>query len=124
MTEPKEGNNVLYRLLPIAASILFLVYLFILLRSRRMKQTYVYIWFLIGIGLLVISIWPQVVFLVSQALGFKRASNMILVIACVVLLMVTIQLSTAVSRLEEDRRRLAEEIALLRAERAAPPAEA
>ncbi|MDY5127591.1 DUF2304 domain-containing protein [Actinotignum sp. GS-2025f] len=124
MTEPKEGNNVLYRLLPIAASIIFLVYLFILLRSRRMKQTYVYIWFLIGIGLLVISIWPQVVFLVSQALGFKRASNMILVIACVVLLMVTIQLSTAVSRLEEDRRRLAEEIALLRAERAAPPAEA
>ena len=114
----------LYRLLPIAASILFLVYLFILLRSRRMKQTYVYIWFLIGIGLLVISIWPQVVFLVSQALGFKRASNMILVIACVVLLMVTIQLSTAVSRLEEDRRRLAEEIALLRAARAAPPAEA
>lgn len=101
------------RLLPIIAAIFFLFYLGWMLRSRRLKQTYLYIWFIIGIGLLVIAIWPRLLFWASDLLGFQRASNMILVAASFILLIISIQLSTAVSGLQEDRRRLVEEIAIL-----------
>lgn len=103
------------RLLPVIAALCFLLYLWWLLRSRRLKQTYVYIWFIIGIGLLVIAIWPPLLFWVSDLLGFQRASNMILVAAAFILLVISIQLSAAVSALQEDRRRLTEEIAILEA---------
>ncbi|MDY5154140.1 DUF2304 domain-containing protein [Actinotignum urinale] len=106
---------IIYRSLPIIASIFFLIFLFLLLRSRKMKQTYVYIWFVIGLALMFISIWPASVFYTAWGLGFEKASNFILVCACVVLLLVSIQLSTSVSKLEEDRRKIVEEIAILEA---------
>jgi hypothetical protein len=68
---------------------------------------------LLGIGMLVLSIYPRAAFSVSNLLGFKSPSNLLLVACSVFLLLTVINLSTAISRLEEDRRRLVEEIALL-----------
>jgi hypothetical protein len=51
---------------------------------------------------------------VSEKLGFSLPSNLVFALAALVLLVVGMQLSLEVGRLEDRSQRLAEEVALLR----------
>lgn len=106
-------TDILYRLLPVIVSAGLLIYLFFLLRSHRVRERYVYLWMILGLGMLVLSIFPQAAFAVSRWLGFAAPSNLLLVSCSVFLLLTAINLSTAISGLEEDKRRFVEEIAIL-----------
>ena len=64
-------------------------------------------------GLFVLSVWPHAAFWLTDWMGFRTPANMLLTACSFLLLMGAISLSTTVSGLEEDRRRLVEEIALL-----------
>ncbi len=106
-------TDILYRLFPIAVSVGLLGYIFVLLRSHRVRERYVWVWLVLGVGMLVLSIFPQLAFIVSGWFGFQAPSNLLLVSCSVFLLITVMNLSTAISGLEEDRRRFVEEIALL-----------
>ncbi|MFT3944838.1 MAG: DUF2304 domain-containing protein [Ancrocorticia sp.] len=106
-------TEILYRLFPIVVSVGLLAYIFVLLRSHRVRERYVWVWLILGVGMLVLSIVPQLAFTVSDWLGFEAPSNLLLVSCSVFLLIAVMNLSTAISALEEDRRRFVEEIALL-----------
>lgn len=106
-------SEIVYRALPIVASLALLIYLFVLLRSHRIRERYVYLWVALGVGLFVLSVWPQAAFWLTDWMGFRTPANMLLTACSFLLLMGAISLSTTVSGLEEDRRRLVEEIALL-----------
>ena len=106
-------TDILYRLFPIAVSVGLLGYIFVLLRSHRVRERYVWVWLVLGVGMLVLSIFPQLAFIVSGWFGFQAPSNLLLVSCSVFLLITVMNLSTAISGVEEDRRRFVEEIALL-----------
>lgn len=106
-------SEILYRLLPIIASAGLLFYLFYLLRTHRVRERYVYLWFLLAIGMLILSVFPGAAFLIASFLGFETPANMLLAACSLILLLSAVSLSTAISGLEEDRRRFVEEIALL-----------
>lgn len=106
----------LYRILPIVAAITLILYLFLSLRSRRIKETYVYLWFVLGACMLILAIWPAAAYRAADFLGFQTPSNMLLAACCFFLLINAISLSISLSALQEDRRRLVEESALHAAE--------
>lgn len=106
-------TEIFYRILPIAASLALLIYVFVLLRGHRVRERYVYAWMLLASGMLVLSIFPKMAFVVARWLGFQAPSNMLLAACSLLLLLTVIGLSTSISALEEDRRRLVEEIAIL-----------
>lgn len=106
-------TDILYRFLPIVVSVGLLAYIFFLLRSHRVRERYVWVWLVLGAGMLVLSLFPQLAFAVSGWFGFQAPSNLLLVSCSVFLLITVMNLSTAISGLEEDRRRFVEEIALL-----------
>lgn len=106
-------TEILYQFFPISISLGLLAYLFYLLRSQRVRERYVWVWLVLGVGMLILSIFPEVAFTVSRWLGFQAPSNLLLVSCSVFLLITVINLSTAISGVDEDRRRLTEEIALL-----------
>lgn|GEM_PF-2759895 len=106
-------SNILYQLLPIAASLFLLGYIFFLLRGHRVRERYIWVWVLLGVGMLVLSIFPQLAFSVSGWIGFESPSNLLLASCSLFLLAAVINLSTSISGVEEDRRRLVEEIAIL-----------
>lgn len=92
-----------------------------LVRRRQLREKYAALWLVTGLGMAVLAVLPGLLDRVAGWLGVADPPNLLFFLAILVLLMVVVQLSFEVSRLEERTRVLAEEVALLRAERPATP---
>ena len=102
--------------LGIAGSLITLVVLFEMLRRHRLREKYALIWFVIAIGVLVVALFPVLLQKATSLLGLQVPANLLFFIASLVLLILTLQHSYELGRVEERTRTLAEEIALLRLE--------
>ena len=110
------------QLLSFALSLVILVLIMLLLRRRKLREKYAVLWILVGLGGVSISIWPAQLVYFSRNLGFHLTSNFLFFVDAIVLLLISIQFSVELSRLEARTERLAEEVALLkRDDGAAPP---
>lgn len=102
------------RLFALAMCVFVVALLFFLLRTRRIREKYAGIWIAMAGAVILLGVFPQVAFWLSDLVGVETPVNLVFAAAFVVLLLVCIQLSAEVSNLEEETRTLAEEIALLR----------
>lgn len=100
----------------VVLSAVFLVTLFSLLRARRLREKYAGIWVTVGAAVLVVAVFPRLAFWLADLVGVETPVNLLFAVALIVVLVVCIQLSSELSRSEEQTRTLAEEIALLRLE--------
>lgn len=98
----------------VGLSVVILVSLVSLMRSRRIREKYAAVWIALGLGIIVACAWPNLAVSLARLVGVETPSNLVFAVALVILLGVCIQLSVAVSAQEEQSRTLAEEIALLR----------
>lgn len=91
-----------------------LVFLFILLRTRRLREKYAITWMAVALGICVLGAFPSAVEALTRLVGVHTPSNLVFALALFVLLVVCIQLSVEITTLEEETRTLAEHVALLR----------
>lgn len=103
-------------LLGLAMAVAVLVTLFEMLRRHRLREKYALIWFLIALAAVVVAVVPGLLVWATDLLGLSLPSNLLFFVASVVLLMLTLQHSYELGRLEERTRTLAEEVGLLRLE--------
>lgn len=90
--------------------------MFELLRRRQLKEKYAVLWLVLGLGMIVLAVFPGLLDISANLLGIQSGPNLLLFVAALVLLLVCVHLSWEVSRLEDRSRALAEEIGLLRLE--------
>ena len=98
----------------VVASLAVVVFLAALLRSRRVREKYAFIWIAVGVTVAVLAAFPDVVVWLTGLVGIQTPVNLLFATSLVVLLLVCVQLSVEVSGLEEETRTLTEEVALLR----------
>lgn len=98
----------------VGACIALLVFLVVLLRTRRLREKYAIAWIVVGVGICVFGAFPGVVSALARLVGVQTPSNLLFALASIVLLLVCIQLSSEITTLEEETRTLTEEVALLR----------
>ncbi len=91
-----------------------LVVLFEMLRRQRLREKHAVIWVLVASLAVLLAIFPGILFWTSNLLGVQVPSNLLFFGASMLLLVLTIQLSYEIGRLEDRTRTLAEEVALLR----------
>lgn len=84
-----------------------------LLRSRRLREKYAALWIVVGTAVLVLALAPSLLQVLAHMLGFQVPSNLLFLLAILLLLGVSLHLSLAISRLEDETRVLAENIAIL-----------
>jgi hypothetical protein len=99
----------------IVMGVLLMLLILELLRRVLLSEKYAALWLLVSLVVLVLAVFPSILFWISSTLGFGVPSNLVFFAGGVVLLFVSLQLSLEVGRLEGETQRLAEEIALLRA---------
>jgi len=99
-----------------AITVVILVSIFLLLRSRKLKEKYAVLWALVGTACLVLVAFPRLLGWVAGLVGFQVGSNLLFTLAILLLLGICLQLSLEVSSQEDKLRRLAEEAAILRSE--------
>jgi hypothetical protein len=102
--------------LGIAGALITLIALFEMLRRHRLREKYALIWFVIAVGVFVVALFPVLLQKATSMLGLQVPANLLFFIASLVLLILTLQHSYELGRVEERTRTLAEEIALLRLE--------
>jgi hypothetical protein len=90
--------------------------LFVLLRTRRLREKYAGIWIIVSLGVVVLAIFPGWAFWLSRVARVQTPVNLLFAGSIAVLLLVCIHLSVELSSQEEKTRALTEEIALLRLE--------
>ncbi len=83
-----------------------------LLRRSVLREKYAVFWALIATTFFVFAIFPAAPSKISQTLGFETTSNFILALVIGMLMLVVMQLSLEVGKLEDKIQTLAEESAL------------
>jgi hypothetical protein len=101
-------------LISVIAALAALVLVFELLRRRRLREKYAAIWVVIAVGTVIVAIFPQILRWLADLIGIQTPSNLLFFGSLIVLFAVSLQLSREVGLLEEQSRRLAEEIGTLR----------
>jgi hypothetical protein len=101
--------------LGLAAATLLLVFVLELLRRGILRERFAALWLAVCAILGIVAVFPSLLRGAADALGFELPSNLLFFAAIVFLLLVCVQLSYEVSRLEARTRRLAEDLALLTA---------
>lgn len=85
-----------------------------LVRRRRLREKYAALWILVGLVVVPLGFFPTALNAISRDLGVASAVSLVLFAGIMFLLLVCLHLSWESSRLEDETRVLAEEIALLR----------
>jgi hypothetical protein len=88
-----------------------------LLNRRQMRGKYTLLWMFVGVAVLLLAVFPSILDRVSRWFRIYYAPTTLFLVAIGFLLLVCIYFSYELSRLEERTRVLAEELAILRAER-------
>lgn len=98
----------------VVASVVVVGAVLALLRTRRIREKYAGIWIVLALINIVLILFPGLAVVVADLVGIATPANLLFATAFVVLLVVCIHLSSELSRVEEQSRTIAEEVALLR----------
>ncbi len=101
-------------ILGILGSTVTLSLLFEMMRRHRLREKYAVFWALVAVFTIIVAAFPAVLEQASELLGVAVPSNLLFFLASMLLLVVSVQHSSELGRLEERTRTLAEEVALLR----------
>lgn len=98
----------------IGLALLVLIIIVSLLLRRQLREKYATLWIIIGLVILVLAIFPGLLLGLSNALGVEVPSNLIFALALVLLIGVALHLSWELSQAEDEVRRVAEDVAILK----------
>ena len=95
-------------------AVLVLVLIFELVRRRQLREKYALLWLGVGVVVAVLGFFPHLLDSITHLVGVANGVSLVLFFGVMFLLLVCLHLSWEMSRLEEETRSLAEEVALLR----------
>ncbi len=100
----------------IIASLLFLCYIILMLRDKKIELKYTLIWLLAGICLLVAAIFPGVLRLISDLLNVVEPVNTLFLSIIFFMLLIIFTLTIALSRNANRVKTLTQEIGIIKLE--------
>lgn len=109
-TQPLEGT---LRIAAVIATAILVGIVLELVRRRRLGERYALLWMALTFALLVLAVWNDLLVWVSDALGFELAANFLFVAAFGVGILLLLHFSVASSRLSDETKILAQEVARL-----------
>lgn len=98
----------------IIAVMIYLIIIIDLLRKKKLNLRYSLLWLICGSLLLVITVFPKIMYLISDFIGIKTPINTALIIAGMFIVMILITITSIVSKLNNTTRVLTQELALLK----------
>jgi hypothetical protein len=95
-------------------AVVVLVLILELVRRRQLREKYALLWLGVGVVIAVMGFFPRLLDRITRFVGVASGVSLVLFLGIVFLLLVCLHLSWEMSRMEEETRSLAEEVALLR----------
>lgn len=95
-------------------SVLFVAAVVELLRRKRLREKFAVLWLVIGLATIVLAGFPQLLEFASNTVGVEVPANLLFTMSILLLMGVCLHLSLTLTKVEDQTRVLAEEVALLR----------
>jgi len=104
------------KLFAVITSIVIFIFILELLRKRRLKEEYSWLWILTGITMVVMVIWDKPLIFISRLIGAVTPTTTLFIFSILFLLAISIHYSMIISKLTLQVKDLAQEIAILKSE--------
>jgi hypothetical protein len=104
------------QVIAIAGSVLVMLFVFQLIRRKKLREEYAILWFLASTVLIVFSAWRGSLDMIARWLGVAYPPSVLLLAVIVLGFLLAIHFSISLSRLAEQNKRMAQHIAILRHE--------
>ena len=99
----------------VVASLLLLVVILQLIRSRRLRERYSLLWLLIAVVMVVLSAWRGGLIELSELVGISYPPSTLFALGLLFILALLLHYATVISRLSDQNTILAQRLALLEA---------
>lgn len=96
----------------LVVALLLLAFIVETVRRRRLSESYALLWISVAIGGVVLGLARPLIDRISTAVGVSYGSNLVFALVCLFLLVLALNLSVHVSRLEQRVEQLAQELSL------------
>ena len=98
----------------LAGSLIFLLMVLDSVRRQRLREAYALIWIYLAVGMILISLWTDILKFISDILGILYPPATLFLLLLVGILLLLFQYSIVISMHHERILRLTQEIALLK----------
>jgi len=105
------------RILGLVVGVGFLLAVLNLVRQGRLREEYTPIWTVVGVGIVILSVWFDGLRLITRAVGAWTPSSTLFFFGEIFLLVLCLNYAVRLSALTLQMKCLAQEVALLRATR-------
>lgn len=100
----------------VGASLMALLVILELVRRRRLSEEYSLLWLATAVVMLVVGLWRDLLHSLAAAVGIFDPSNLLFLLAALFLLFMQLYLSTVITKLTQENKEIAQQVALLRYE--------
>lgn len=100
----------------VGASALALLVILELVRRRRLREEYSLLWLATAVVMLVVGVWRELLHSLAAAVGIHSPPNLLFLLAALFLLFIQLYLSTVITKLTQENKEIAQQVALLRYE--------
>jgi hypothetical protein len=102
------------KIFAILISIGLLIFIVELVRRRKLREEYSWLWLLTGIIILILASWHNLLIYVTQFIGAALPTSTLFFMGLVFLFLIAVQFSTKISKLTDQVKNLTQENALLK----------
>ena len=102
--------------LGIAGTVVVFIVVLELVRRRRLAERYALLWLVTAIVMLVLAVWRDLIDTIAGEVGIASGANVLFIAAFGLVFLLLLHFSVAISRMGDETKILAQEIARLQAE--------
>lgn len=100
----------------IGASVIALLVILELVRRRRLREEYSLLWLGTAVVMLVVGVWRDLLHGLATTVGIIYPPNLLFLLAALFLLFIQLYFSTVITKLTQENKEIAQQVALLRYE--------
>jgi hypothetical protein len=108
-----EGLGVKPQRIALVGTLVFLIFVIELVRRRRLVERYALLWMSAALVLVVLAVWDGGLDWIANALGIQSPPNALFLLGLATVVGLSLHFSVAFSRLSEETKILAQEVARL-----------
>ncbi len=98
----------------VGASLIALLVVLELVRRRHLREEYSLLWLATAIVMLVVGVWRDLLHSLADLVNIEYPPNLLFLLAALFLLFIQLYFSTVITKLTQENKEIAQQLALLR----------
>lgn len=88
-----------------------------MVRRRRLGEEYSFLWLIVGIGIVILVLWQDLLGWLTRLIGAVAPTTTIFIFGIIILVLINLHFSVKITKLSRQVKELTQQIALLRTDK-------